>query len=728
MSRFFPSLILILLVVLTSWYMRTANDMRIMNSDSENDWYSIDSDGLYHMKRLESFRDTKNVLPAAIDPYLNFPKGAIIPWPPYYTIVLDLLCGGSVEQDAATVPLFFGVLTSLVVALSGWLLAGPSAAIAGGLLHAFSYGSIHYSSFGVADHHAFISFLLSVLLFLFTCLLKFRHSLSVGRAFSLAVFSGAIVGLMLGSWVGSFLYVVPLQLLSIWLMYKYNQKPLVLFVSALHFFAALVVSPAVFQSPWIASHPFMVINLSWFHLLWLALGFLLPLFLLFSFGADNQKKIIRNMFFGLLGVGATLFVFDMPPVPGIKEGFSWIGRIDPFMASIAESLPLIGDGALKHGGWILWLGPISLVTFIPLFFGRARIFLKSNIAVLPWLVSFFPLLFQSLSQRRFSDAFAVPLAVIASLILVGIFCYFSISKLFKYCVLLSTIFIFNIPSILHVHAKPFGEESSIVKLAERKLFSWIASEPPAARSVLAAWDFGHMVEWVAKRPSIATNFGSYIGVDSFVDPAKFFMTSDVTVAENILQNRGVQYIVVTSRLPQLLNSHAERANLPVKNYRRLAGDSAELLPLWFHTMGAQLFNLGYVPSGGEIQSLDFLRLVHISSTIVEVAPQLGSKTAAGRVWEYVPGAQVVFSGIPGEEVLVEVDVSFNILASSPFRFLWRRHEKCNQEGIAVIRVPYARGTNGDAYVSSIRLASSSTTKELYLTQNQVQAGETVNVK
>ena len=151
--------------------MRTENDMRVANPTLEEGWHSIDSDGLYHMKRLESFRAADNILPVAIDPYLNYPIGAIIPWPPYYTVILDLICGDSIEQDVATVPLFFGVLTSLIVALSGWILAGRSVAITAGLLHAFSYGSIHYSSLGVADHHAFISFLLSMLLFLFTCLL-----------------------------------------------------------------------------------------------------------------------------------------------------------------------------------------------------------------------------------------------------------------------------------------------------------------------------------------------------------------------------------------------------------------------------------------------------------------------------------------------------------------------------------------------------------------------------
>ena len=343
---------------------------------------------------------------------------------------------------------------------------------------------------------------------------------------------------------------------------------------------------------------------------------------------------------------------------------------------------------------------------------------------------------QAVSQRRFSDALAVPLALVASVILVGVISYFLANKLFKYCALLIVVFVLNIPSILHVHAKSFEGESSIVKLAERQLFGWIASEPTADRSVLAAWDFGHMIEWVAKRPSIATNFGSYIGLDSFVDPARFFMTDDVILAENIIQSRDVQYIVTTARLPQLLSSHAERANLPVENYRKLSRGSAELLPPWFHTMGAQLFNLGYVPTGSTAQSLNFLRLVHLSPTIVEVAPQLGSKTAAGRVWEYVSGARIVFSGTPGEDVFVEADIHFNMrheggrspLRAPPFRFSWKRYEKCNQQGVAEIRIPYASGSNGDAYVSSIRLVGSGITKELYLTENQVQAGETVHVK
>ncbi|MGB0685517.1 MAG: hypothetical protein ACPGQD_04955, partial [Planctomycetota bacterium] len=98
-------------------------------------------------------------------------------------------------------------------------------------------------------------------------------------------FAGTVAGVLLGSWVGAVLYVLPLQLALAWWLHRMRdeRRPgLLLFGFLFHALALAALLPAVLQSPWKVEQPWMVVNLSWFHVAWLGLGGLvfLPPFLL----------------------------------------------------------------------------------------------------------------------------------------------------------------------------------------------------------------------------------------------------------------------------------------------------------------------------------------------------------------------------------------------------------------------------------------------------------------
>jgi hypothetical protein len=75
-----------------------------------------------------------------------------------------------------------------------------------------------------------------------------------------------------------------------------------------------------------------------------------------------------------------------------------------------------------------------------------------------------------------------------------------------------------------------------VQLGERLVYRWVGGharsgeDPAGNEAVLAHWDRGHVIEWVADRPTVATNFGSYLGVESYRDPPRFFLSEDVSEA------------------------------------------------------------------------------------------------------------------------------------------------------------------------------------------------------
>jgi asparagine N-glycosylation enzyme membrane subunit Stt3 len=723
---------ILLLVAFLSFEARSTTWATNDTYQDSDTWHSLDSDGLYHMRRLSEYRKVDG-LPSARDTFLNYPDGAIIPWPPYYTVVADVFVDdddSTLEMQMGRLPWLFSALTSVLVALAALMIAGRGAALLAGLLHAFSYASIHYGGRGVADHHALVSMLNCFILVAFTFASKFGGFSSLRACMLSSLTAGAAAGLMLGVWVGALMYLVPIQLLCLWWLYNYFNRQVALFVSLFHLSALAVLMPAILQSPWIADYPWMVINLSNFHWLWLSLGVVLPIPIWWSCSQVATRKYMRLAVACGAAVTAIIFAFDIPPASHILEGFAWVSRADAFMAGIAESAPLIGDTGSQSTGLLEWIGWTALM--LPFaYWWACRDKKFATPVLLPWLIALPPLLLQGLAQRRFADALSAPMAVIVAVGYVWLLSKTKMKPPVK--IVFATLFLFfgQFPGITYSFTGKSMSPYNEVTGAEHDLFEWIAEQEPQPRSVLAAWDFGHTIEWVAKRPSIATNFGSYIGRDSFVDPAKFFMASSHQDAEDILLKRKVQYVVVTSQLPDLLASHAQRVGADVKEYRTIiAGKELQLSAKWFQTMAAQVFNLGYdiTVVDGPAPSIPYLRLVYVSPVLTVVGEQLGSKTSVGRIWEYVPGADV--HGVTQSNSAIDVVVDFKFMHDGKKLVAnqWSAHVRSDDNGAFEVRVPYCSGSNGEAMVTKMTWSDSQGAHVFELSEAQVMNGETVRLK
>ena len=92
----------------------------------------------------------------------------------------------------------------------------------------------------------------------------------------------------------------------------------------------------------------MVVSLSWFHPLFLlcGAGVFVPLL---SLSKDPSKSVFRRYpwIVGsvLAGLALILSVVPNPIEDGVREGYSWLSTTEEFMTNVAESRPLIGDGA-----------------------------------------------------------------------------------------------------------------------------------------------------------------------------------------------------------------------------------------------------------------------------------------------------------------------------------------------------------------------------------------------
>jgi asparagine N-glycosylation enzyme membrane subunit Stt3 len=691
-----------------SWFLRDLHHQRVPAPGGAT-WVTTDPDTHYHCRRVERAIVEGRV--ASHDDRLNFPHGAPIPWPPYYTAILatalrPFVPDGTgarsrwIEMRVASFPIVCGVATSVLAALAGAMLAGPAAAMIAGATHAACQASIAYSRSGNGDHHAWVSLLAGAMLVLVSRALR-PGGLDRPRAAALqGAAIGAIAGLALGSWVASLLYVIPLQLVLGWLLVVHGRgrRPgLPVFGVAIHAAALLVLLPAILASPW----TWMVVNLSWFHAAWLALGGLVfvPAFFLRGRLLRAYPLIVAGMLLALAAVVAADF----------REGIEWMRRDSEFMGAVWESRGLVGKNAVYSPfdvfGFALAVLPFAWAAGAWLAFRRGRLDL------LPWAIALPPLAAQAARQFRFGDALAVPLAVVVAWGVVAgarslrwrprpplvavLAAAFALPLLAQWNCMTRTW------GNLTKEGGPTGQEERPSALAMRGMCDWLRMRTPSPPdySVLASWVWGHTIEWAAERPTVATNFGTFVGADGFRTPARFFLSESPPDGEALLEARGAKYVVLTTDLAGSVPSLAWSLGPEVEvRYSELVGEEVRLKQEWFATLGARLLSDGYVFSfeGVPSRPLNFLRLLHATPLTDPRVPMRPAPSPVGWIWERVPGARVEARGEPGEELSVEIRVRY-----PHYELVWADREAVAADGVARMRVPYATvEPNGDGRVDT----------------------------
>ncbi len=681
-------------------------------------FFSMEPDGLYHARRVDRVL-TEGSPVAETDPYMNYPEGAPIPWPPYYDAALaaaaapfapgeEVARRRFVEVWVCTAPLLFGVLASLVAALAGWMLAGGPAALTAGLYHALTFAAINYSTLGNGDHHAWISLLTALML------------LGLGAAFTRGglerrwsgagwgLLLGLCAGVLLGSWVASLLYVLQVELALAWLLVRGGRRslpglaPLGL---AFHLAAAVAILPAVLSSPWKEELPWIVVNLSWFHPAFLALGalvFVPPLLLggtRLRPGTPSGRRYALVVAVSLAGLGLVLALLDAGPARGIREGREWVSAADRFMSIVQESLPLFGGSAGGLGAVIEalgWLAPLA-----PLAWGWAAwmCFRRDRWELLPWVVSFPPMAAYALMQRRFADALAVPLAVLLGwalgrlvrwparawvpLLLVAVpLCHATATMRERIRVG------FDAPGVF------WGAEVWDHPLGERLTLEWLREHTPEGGDwcVLAHWDMGHGIEWIADRPSVATNFGSYVGARSFADPPAFFLAESEAEALGVLDRRRARYALITRDIARTLETMV-KVHCQERKHEYLDAQDRMQLERWRRTMASRLLPeaLSGKPGGPMrvvTEPFGSLRLVFASRSFDRLRPDPRNPRypmRAGWIWERVPGAVLEARGAPGEALEVGFDVHY---PAAQLVLPFRARATADEGGLARLRVPY----------------------------------------
>lgn len=498
-----------------------------------------DSDCSYHLRRALLTLERFPWVPAR-DPWVVWPDGATPTNGPgadlvYAAAAFALGARGAPDRAAhiiACVPVLLGIVSALAAALAAARLEPvgdrrPPAALCA---LAFSIAiplSVRISSVGFIDHHVFES--LAPLAF-FAWMAARRDAPTLRWETHGAVLIAATVFLYPGTLVSHALLATGLALFAL-----FEDRPAGLgrVGSGAPAFAMASGLLLAVAAPWTRSHR------QWMH--HLQLSFLQPALLLGAAVALSLVALVgrrvtdgaplpRALRRAAIASASIAVVIGLvlAAAPALRRelvaGISgWLLTRDPWMASIAECLPMFPRGPFERDAWReIFLKYSALAPFVPVFSAVAvrRVARTHRAAAFVLGVTLTGLVALTLLQHRFARALVGPFSVVAALSLVELFdrvaARRSESQRAWAAIGLCALWIAVDPSVrvgfttspvapldgLHEAAIALRRTSAPVRHGERA-------------GVLTSWEVGNDALLLGRRPVLETGFGPYLGRAAF---------------------------------------------------------------------------------------------------------------------------------------------------------------------------------------------------------------------
>lgn len=656
------------------------------------------ADSYYHLRRI-AYSVAR--YPAVIerDPYVGFPAGGEIVWPPAFDLGVAMLARGLVGEDpagveavAAWVPAVLGALTAVAAAGLAARLFSPAAGVVSGLLLALLPGHYTYSQLGKVDHHAAVS-LLSVLL-VTGCAAAIRRG---PRAWpGLAVGLGLGLALFLYVWAGGLLLIGLLQALAaVWMFQAPDAEAArarAWHLAGVQALAALLLAPYALGRSWEQFGSWSPLVLCSFQPVWLAAtaaacaGFALawrwP-----AFGASAARRWLGALGLTLLaGLGA---LAALPELWGsLDYAAGWFGKEEAFQLEVAELMPLFAEVA----GSRTRLPEESftrLVYAFPLALAWLAWHARRSGRADRWLLAAWAGAFGAavLSQLRFVNAWSPPFAIVmgGALVALGqalharssggrrVLALGAVGLLLIFAAWPSGRFIERRLAVWWEGQGASASFAYVRGLAYRHAARWLANHSPETAGwldparqpeygVVVPWDVGHLVRYEARRPQLQDNLGVYVGREGFLAAGRYFAAPSEAEALALLDELGVRYVMVDA----LGSGHgtADAQAMTKKLYRPglppPAGQPARLVALGRHRL---VFETPHARQG----------VWHLL------------------VYEVVPGARIVGRASPGATVEATLPVHSQ-QRQRPLQ--WSGRVRAGPDGVFRMPVPYANAGSG----------------------------------
>jgi asparagine N-glycosylation enzyme membrane subunit Stt3 len=654
-----------------------------------------DPDGFYHARRaLYTFTQFPAVL--FFDPYLNYPAGAPVPWPPLWDWILAAAAralGGSprgFELTLAWAAPVVAAFTVIPVYAMGRLLGGRGTGLAAGAIFAALPVAVYYARVGNPDHHAWVALLAAVFL---------AHSIAAlrpetrGRAL---IWIGAALCvlrvLVVLSWNGSLLYVAIGEGALLLGASVAGRADLLRVQAAGALAAAALAAPFVWLGGVPAAGPFATTMLSWFHVaVFAGTGFVCAALAALERRRPSgsfASRIARAVAIGAFATGV-LVAFEAPRRALVPSAAFLSGRDSWSNEGNPETRALFGppiEGAVvprmpasAYYGWLAYALPLALA--VTLWRVRRPEGRAASACFAAWAAVLGSL---AVSGVRFGSDFA-PAASVAFALTAGAAQGVAARRMpggaraaaaLAAAVVAAALFWPPAASLYWPQARslwesrsdasaPWGPFASLVafgrsvRAATPETAGYVDADGLPAYGVLVEPSLGHALRWASRRAVPADNFGPYLDALTYHRVDHFYATRSEDEAVLEANRLRTPYVVTAT--------HTALRSGPALVQRRLHehdGSARGHLPHLGH------FRL--VTEGPE-HGLPFLPVA---------APQ---ELAPYKLFEVVAGAVLEVSAAPESEVEAEL----GLVTSAGRRFRFHAAALADGAGIARLRVPYA---------------------------------------
>jgi dolichyl-diphosphooligosaccharide--protein glycosyltransferase len=691
------------------------------------------NDAYYHARRVAyTLEDFPRLLER--DPYINHPHGGEPIWSPLFDLTAASLAWvlglsqdlAAVERLLVWIPPLLGATTVVLAAALARRVGGRLAGVLAGLLLALLPAHFNASRVGYLDHHAAVS-LASTALLAGTLVVLSRRRASAATLGMLGVCLGAALLL----WPGMLLELALVELgLASFLLVESDARRahrLALGMAGTQLGALAVVAPFALGRDWERWGSFSPLVLSDFQP-WL-LGAAAVAFAIYAWRVGAAGRLSPSRRYAALGLGLTGALLTLLPFAGelpaaLQTALDWLGRREAFQAEVAESRPLlVRRGRIDPGFALQQLTGLVFLAPLWLGFGIARA--RASLRPAPWLfLTGFAaaLLAVTLAQTRFSASLAPAMAV-----LVGLSAAAWIRR--GRGLVVTLVGLALCAPALASYGPLFADQAALLRgeppalgaWAQRhrlllELAGWLRESTPVtpgwldARArpgygVLSHWADGHALEYVARRPTVVTNFGDDVGAQN-LQLAEAYYRAEEPEASALLDRLAARYVVFEYRR--------------TASRRELAAGS--MLSRLYFADGAEAVTGVEIRDGRARRVRGAFPAVTRHRLVYETAAKSHAPDPARpgfKVYEHVRGAEIVGAADAGARVEARLELE------TPRRsFGWAASTRADLSGRYRLRVPYATGGSPPPVrpTARYRLRSGSQSSEVAVPEAAVLEG------
>ncbi|MDG2308202.1 MAG: STT3 domain-containing protein [Candidatus Binatia bacterium] len=673
-----------------------------------------------------------------VDPLLDHPYGAAPIWPPLFPWLLAglvKLVGVPASSPAAvetvlalSAPVTGALLCIPVYALARRILDGPGAWIAA-TLAVLIPAHLWYSRLGFVDHHAAVT-LVQVFLFL-GALVALREGRYAGLATALTF------GMLLWNGFVLFALILDAYLLAVFALSSIENRARVGRAAAWsHGVAAVLILPVVVATVHATGAPWGSFALSYLH------PSVLAAVAVVGVGVARAPERGFLWLAVLMGLGLAVGVAS----GALFEVGNWVFARDDFMSSIQEVVPIFlrSDGTINLSGATLWLTrfwfvvPVLLVLVARGAMEQGRLD-AGKLLLVVWGTALFVL---ALRQRRFAEAFAPALAILAAFglrwvqsrvrealasrgsplfarttaaVLVAVLAAFGLGPYYEP--------ILRHPEALFaiVHdAAPASPREIPASQTNLGRLGEIAAETPGSdpRGVMNLWPLGHRVLYLTKLPIVASPFGSHIGGESFDEAAAFFLSTREDEAVERMRDRDVRYVVVDNDLGTIgaaLLARGEQTSAYYTQTTLPEGTRWEYQPALYRTLYLRLALLAGVGLDETIPALQHFRLL--------VDAERDHVSGQPKIFERVEGARLRLEGLPRNEY----ELRYEFESDAGRRRTYVARVRTDARGYGEIALPYSSERPDLGQNARWHVDGAGGSREVYVPEAAVREGLPVDV-